>query len=322
MAVNPPVQQDGYNLFISYSTDPDYNLSRRIEIFLEGFHRLKMPADIHLKQLQVCRDNSDFSLQKIRRAAPGENDQEDHVLEVLANYLQKSDYLLILCSRNAVNSRYIHYELNWFIKNKGVDKILVAVTEGADVTLEPALYFPAPLLENNLQTRIFYDLRASKKESAQWPKVRELNEELTKLAAHLNDESPGRILPAWHKEETSKLKRQRYISGIASLVFLLLGLLAVVQWQRAVRSEEEAIANKDEAKKNEKQAIRNLQDYKREQFQRNMRNGLVYFNAQEYGFAKSEFIQAKEIVIEFPTDSLLQSQRKDIESMLQQCANR
>ena len=49
-----------YDAFLSYSTVPDYRLARRLESFLEGFHRLDEDGGLGLRQLTVCRDASDF----------------------------------------------------------------------------------------------------------------------------------------------------------------------------------------------------------------------------------------------------------------------
>ena len=160
---SPPVE--AYDIFISYSMDPDYPLSRRIENFLESFHKLDVPNDIKLKPLVVCRDSSDFSLHKVRKDASDKQQADDYVQQVLVEYLQRSEYLLVLCSPNAVQSRYVNFELNWFIQNKGIDKVLVAVTHGADLSGDMQQFFPGAIIENNLHSRIYYDFRGFKKES-------------------------------------------------------------------------------------------------------------------------------------------------------------
>jgi len=65
-----------------------------------------------------------------------------------------------------------------------------------------------------------------------------------------------------------------------------------------------------------------LKDFKLEQFQRNMRNGLVYFNATEDSFARVEFLQAKSIISEYPEDSLLKSQKFILDDLLEKCNSR
>ncbi len=166
----------GFDLFISYSMDPDYQLSRRVENFLEGFHKVKLSSDVQLKPLQVCRDGSDFSLHKIKKEAPDDKQHFDFVQQVLIDYLSKSKFLLLLCSKNASRSKYVNFEVNWFIQNKGLDKVLLAVTEGEDLAGSTEQVFPLPVLTNKLQTAIYYDFRGFKKEAKRWIKVRQFEE--------------------------------------------------------------------------------------------------------------------------------------------------
>jgi WD40 repeat protein len=223
-----------YDLFISYSTDPDYQLSRRIESFLESFHKIKFPEGVKLKSLAVCRDGSDFSLHAIKKKAM-QHHEKDYVNLVLEHYLQKSQYLLVLCSRNAALSSYVRFEIAWFLKNKGADYILLAVSEGNNFKEEKLEIFPADILKHNLQTKPFYDLRGFRKESKTWNTVRNHREELINLAAFLNDQTSGKILPLWRTEEVKKLKRQRLLIGAAALVLLIVALLAIFQRSDAIR---------------------------------------------------------------------------------------
>ncbi|MEO5999699.1 MAG: TIR domain-containing protein [Chitinophagaceae bacterium] len=296
-----------FDLFISYSNDPDYQLSRKIEAFLESFHKLKTPKDVILKVLLACRDGSDFSLHSIKKQAAETARSDDFVEDVLVQYLQRSEYLLVLCSRKAALSKYVQLEIDWFIKNKGIDHVLLAVTEGNNLKEEEKEIFSENILQHKLHTKIFYDLRGFKKEAKGWQKVRDHEEELTNVAAFLNKETSGKILPLWRREERKKLKKQRYIGIAAALVFLTLAIVAFFQRQTAVR--------------NEKIALDNLKSFKKEQFQRNMRNGKAYFDAREFLFARKEFMNADSIIQQYPDDSSLVSQRGTLKRFLQQSNN-
>ncbi len=227
-----------YDVFISYSTDPDYKLARKVEEFLESFHKLRTSEDIKLKPLSVCRDGADFSLHSIRKRASGHPDGDGFVQDVLMEYLAKARYLLVLCSKNATLSNFVQFEIEWFVQNRGPDFILLAVTEGDRIRDEKKIIFSEIIIQNSLQTKIYYDLRGFRKESKQWEKVRDFEEELTNFAAFLNNETSGRILPLWQKAERKRLQKQRYISGIASLIFLLLAVAAFFQRREAVRQKE------------------------------------------------------------------------------------
>jgi hypothetical protein len=305
MKQDEPSSQFVYDVFISYSTDPDYQLSRKIDRFLESFHKIKTDNDVKLKPLSVCRDGSDFNLHSLKKQASKSSQSDDSLKNVLVHYLQQSEYLLVLCSGNTALSEYVRFEIDWFIQNKGVDFILLAVTEGSNIKEEEAKIFSEKIIQQKLQTKIFYDLRGFKKESKKWKKVRDHEEELTNVAAFLNHETSGRILPLWRKEERKKLKKQRYIGVVAALIFLGFAIIAFFLRENAIR--------------NEKVAVENLRKYKKEQFQRNMRNGLVYFNAKEYLFARKEFLAAESVITQYPDDSLLAGQKDTVSILLQKC---
>jgi WD40 repeat protein len=217
-----------HDLFISYSTDPDYIVSQKIEGFLERFHKLKVPEGITLKQLRVCRDGSDFSIRKLREQTP----DEGNVKNTIAYYLHQSRYLLVLCSRNAALSEYVSFEVNWFIKNRGADSILLAITEGDNPT--ESKLFSEKIIQHGLHTDVFFDLRGFKKNAKNWRKVRDQEEELTNIAAFLNGETSGRILPVWQRSERKKLQRQRYAGLFLALVFLGLAITAFIQRRTAI----------------------------------------------------------------------------------------
>lgn len=295
-----------YDLFISYSNDPDYQLSRKIEAFLESFHKLKTPDDVKLKTLAICRDGSDFSLHAVKKQAALKSNSEDYVEDVLVEYLRQSQYLLVLCSKKAALSKYVQVEIEWFLKNKGPDSIILGLTEGNNVKEEEHELFSASIIQYKLHQKIFYDLRGFKKEAKQWLKVRDAQEELTNIAAFLNNETSGRILPLWRRDERKKLKRQRYLGVAASIIFLGLAIVAFFQRQVAV--------------KNEHIALENLKSFKKEQFQRNLRNGMVYYSAKEYSFAVKEFKAADSIINQYPDDPLIKSQATTIRELIKECS--
>ena len=57
---NHAKQLDGfaYDAFLSYSTDPDYQLVREIEEFLETFHLIKTEPGVMLRPLQFMQIQS------------------------------------------------------------------------------------------------------------------------------------------------------------------------------------------------------------------------------------------------------------------------
>jgi len=136
-----------YDLFLSYSQNPDYGLARYIEGFLESFHAMPTPNQIRLRTLSVCRDGSDFSLPKLQTLS---SNGVATVRELITHELNKTKNLLVLCSEAAASSEWVRFEAEWFLANKGPDKITLAMTEGFDPSAEPERYIPDPLLKAGL----------------------------------------------------------------------------------------------------------------------------------------------------------------------------
>src|SRR5262247_997875 len=90
-----------FHLFVSYSHRQDARLVRRIEPFLESFHkRVPRGSRDRLTPLALCVDGSDFTLPP--RAQPDTSDRE--VPGVIVRHLDRSRELLVLCSEAARQS--------------------------------------------------------------------------------------------------------------------------------------------------------------------------------------------------------------------------
>jgi WD40 repeat protein len=233
-----------FDLFLSYSTAPDYRLAAHIESYLETFHKLRGPHDLNLRPLQVCRDGSDFKLSQ--RA-----DQSSLTVEnVLEQYLSRSRWLLVLCSKQAATSAFVSFEIDWFIRHRGIDAVLVGLTEGADPATAPKLAFPAALLEHGLHQRPFYDFRDHRRRPVKrWAKVRALDEQLALLAAHLHSDSAGRIMPIWQREAVRSARRRMIAFAAAACVFSGIALAALLGWRKASINAVEARHKEQESKR-------------------------------------------------------------------------
>jgi WD40 repeat protein len=226
-----------FDAFLSYSTDPDYRLSRRVEGFLETFHLVKGPETVKLKQLQICRDGSDFRLSRVA-----------NVEETLESHLRRSKYLLVLCSKKATVSDYVHYEIRWFLQHRTADFILVAVTEGDDPTATPADVFPPLLLEAGLPLKPFYDLRGYRgRQANRWLKVRDMEEQLVNLAAHLQGQTAGKLLPIWQRDARRKARTQLTVAVAVILMLITLSIFSLVQRSRAESNAQKANENEAQA---------------------------------------------------------------------------
>lgn len=220
-----------YDLFLSYSTNPDYRLARDLERFLESFHLLPTQGEFALKSLNVCRDGSDFYLPPVRERS---GNDDDRTREVIEGALVKCRHLLVICSYNAPSSRYVNFELSWFLDHRP-ENILLAVSEGEDPGAEPASVFPPRVLQSGLYKGIWYDFRGHNwRKAAGWQKVRDFDDERVRLAAHLNGTTLGKLRPLYLAErERAQRTKKRIITG--ALIFLcsiiVVGVFLV--WDRA-----------------------------------------------------------------------------------------
>jgi len=78
-----------YDGFLSYSSRSDYGTARRIESFLESFHKVA-GRTASIQPLQICRNGSDFHL---RRKHMPEETAKDVVLEAVEKELSNSKVL-------------------------------------------------------------------------------------------------------------------------------------------------------------------------------------------------------------------------------------
>ncbi|MEJ2171109.1 MAG: TIR domain-containing protein, partial [Desulfobacterales bacterium] len=132
-----------FDIFISYSTDPDYSLAREIKLFLETFHELPTPENIELRPIKVCMDGSDF-----RRSVPSSTGVMASEIEpVVEHYLRRTARLLVLCSAQACTSRWVNQEIQWFLERDRIDDIFLALSEGSDPGLHPFGVIPASLID-------------------------------------------------------------------------------------------------------------------------------------------------------------------------------
>jgi MTH538 TIR-like domain (DUF1863) len=221
-----------YRGFLSYSTEPDYELARTVESYIESFHLRAGIRRFHLERLEICRDGSDFRLPHQRGEkplAPGSG-----IRAILDGYLDQSMYLMVLCSSRAPSSPYVRYEIDHFLQNHSPDAILSLITEGENPSQKPEEVFPPELLAAGALERPWYDLRGQRaRQHRGWHGVRNFEEELVRLAAHLHDDSAGRIYPAWQRAEERK-RKLRIASGFVSAL-LAIGLIAGYLWTRTDR---------------------------------------------------------------------------------------
>ena len=215
-----------YDLFLSYSTEPDYGLARHVEKFIESFH-LQLPKDTRVRPLQVCRDGSDFYLPR----TTGEQDTRT-AISLMERELSKSRYLLVICSAKSLHSYFVNFEINWFVDHRP-ENILIAVSDGTDPSGKPEEILQPKLIELGFDKRIWYDFRGFyKKKAVAFRKVRNFEDECVQLAAHLNGESLGTLRPVYVAERERERKRRRLGIRLTLItITILLAVAGILAWR-------------------------------------------------------------------------------------------
>ncbi|MEM7504953.1 MAG: WD40 repeat domain-containing protein, partial [Pseudomonadota bacterium] len=221
-----------FDLFISYSTNPDYRLARALHRFLSTFHDLRPVRHHGLPPLNVCLDGGSFVSRKGGRKLS--------VQEIVEDNLGRSRQLLVLCSSGASSSGYVAHEVRWFLEHRGAANIMLAVTEGNNPSETPDAIFPAEILETGLQKGIWFDLRSLRRGARQWDKVRDANRERVRLVAELVAAAGGppgltaeRLFPDWREHEQRRTRRRRNQWLTVGAAFAVISILATGALQRS-----------------------------------------------------------------------------------------
>ncbi len=217
-----------YRAFLSYCTEPDYKLAQEIENYLESFHQRAGIKQLKLDKIEVCRDGSDFRLPtNIQKNV----EPTDLISMILDSYLGQSEFLVVLCSCSTPNSQYVIHEITTFIKIGNKDKILLVVTEGEDPSRKPVEVFPNVILDAKLEQNPWYDFRSKRaKSNRSWKRVRDYDDEIARLAAHLNNDAVGRIYPSWQRQKEREKRRRKVI--LVALIFTAIAVFGFWGWSR------------------------------------------------------------------------------------------
>lgn len=245
---NPSANKENfkYDLFVSYSTDPDYKLVHKLESFLESFHQLKTPKELSLRTLNVCVDGSDFTIPRKEK----NNAETGNIPDVIKEHLSKSAELLVLCSAKACQSIWVNDEIKWFLENRGPHAIRLAVTEGIDPKKQPDEVFPQAIIDTGLHTKIWYDFRAFRgKITDSWITVKNYDNERTRLASDLQGKPAGTIQPIWFREQERAARHTRNISIGISVVMILLTIAAVFFAIQSNKNEKVANLERNNAER-------------------------------------------------------------------------
>ena len=146
-----------YKAFISYSHAADGKLAPAIQ---SALHRIAKPF-YRIRALRVFRDKTSLS------ADPA-------LWRSIEEALAESEYFLLMASPMAAQSPWVKQEVEWWLKNRSIEKMLILLTEGDIFWNENARDFdwsrtnslPENLREQFREVPNYIDLRWAKSEAS------------------------------------------------------------------------------------------------------------------------------------------------------------
>lgn len=102
-----------FDAFLSYSHAADGALAPSMQTALE---RVSRPW-YRLRSLRVFRDATNLSL-------------NPHLWTSIQSNLEQSKWLILLASKESARSRWVTKEVEWWLENRSIDNLLLAVTDG------------------------------------------------------------------------------------------------------------------------------------------------------------------------------------------------
>lgn len=232
-----------YNAFISYS-HYDINMAAALE---KGLMRFAIPW-YRRSKLNIFRDESGLSV-------------TPHLWDNIKKSLSDAEYFIFMASPQSKDSKWVGKELNYWLKHKSIDKLIIVVTYGemnwdakTKSYQQSELSCIPDVLNNVFKQEPFYvDLRALKSKGDLSLKNSIFNKEVLKIAAELYHTSQKEIAGEEVKTQT---RVKRLTIGIVSSLFLAF-ITALFFYFQSNKNEKLAIKNEKLAIKNEKLAIEN-----------------------------------------------------------------
>lgn len=212
---------------MSYSHDSDERLAASLQLSLTRFakpwHRLRT--------MRIFRDKTSLS------ATPA-------LWHSIEQALSESEYFLLLACPSSAKSRWVHQEIEWWLRNRSVDKLLISLTDGAivwdnqvqDFDWEKTTAIPLCLKGAFHAEPLYADFRAAKTAGRYVDSDATYRGALLDLAAPLMDRPKDDL-----DSEDIRLHRKAQRTAWAVAVFIVvLGLTAGVAMNMAHQRQKTA----------------------------------------------------------------------------------
>jgi hypothetical protein len=281
-----------YNAFISYSHAMDGQLAPAIQ---KALHRIAKPW-YKQKALHVFRDETSLT------ATP-------HLWNNIEKALGEAEFLIVLASPTAAHSKWVAKEVEYWLQNKSLDTLILAVTEGdiwwdndtnafdwSKTTAVP------PILKGKFPEEPFYvDFREVKTSTDLSLNNPEFKKRAVHLAATLRHTTAGDLVGEDVRQHRRTMRIRNFAIAVLSLLLLVSILTSILAVNQSKIAQEQArIARKQTDFALQQQAIaqdsaasaRQQRTIAKENEQDALRNALLA--QQQEAFAKAQQFIAEE----------------------------
>ena len=291
-------RQFTYDAFATYATDPDRDLVRDIEDFIESLHRDRPLSNQFREKLAICVDGQDFRIPRPEAANP--KTLEQIMRDVVRTCQATSRCLLVFSGSSTASHPWINAEINWWREQPGFGPIFFVLTHGQvsenagrklgdDAGQKNSVSDSLPnalALDRAGLSELWFDLRGHyvragwrrfrrslldrklSAESSNWNKVRIYSEERFRLATQIlalrleKDLSKEDVLPKWKAAWRLKQRLRRVQLGIGVVLLFVAAMIAdrVIEGQRIeeLTTVAQAAVNDQEYERAIKTAIQGL----------------------------------------------------------------
>ena len=224
-----------YDAFISYSHANDKAIATALQSVVQ---KLGKPW-YQRRALRVFRDDTSLS------ATP-------QLWPTIEQALSESRFLIVLCSAQAANSRWVNKEVAYWLAHKSVDSLLIGVTDGElvwddaiqDFAVREPMALPSALKGQFRSEPRWVDLRPYRAAA----KIADTN--FIELSANFAAAIRGIPKEDLLSQEIREQRRAKILAWSGAGALAILTVLAGWQWQTAEAAKKVAINERDNASRN------------------------------------------------------------------------